>query len=532
MLDELEKRNIHIFLERHHIRNEQGVVLDFKDHPFLWDIYEDLSPKQVILKAAQIGLTTLQIIKSLWVARFKGIDIIYTLPTESDVQQFAGGKVNRIIAQNPVFQEWVKDKDSVEQKAVGDNLIYYRGTFTQKAAIMVSSDLNIYDEVDASKQDVIEQYATRLQHSKTKGEWFFSHPSAEQTGVDKYWGRSDQKHWFIKCPSCSKEQYLSYPESIDENLEQFVCKHCKAVLPDDARRKGRWVKKYKEAEFSGYWIPLLICPWISAKEILNYRKHKSEEYFWNKVLGLPYVGGGNKLTKAQLMRNLTEKVNQQEGRIVIGIDTGKKLHYVCGNQQGLFYYDETTEWAEIEKLLNRWPRSIAVIDQGGDLIGPRALREKYPGRVFLCSYGEDRKTQELVRWGKRDEDGAVIADRNRMLQLVVDEFTDGRVPLQGTENDWYDYYLHWSNLTRIKEENERGMLRKIWVRNGDDHWAHATAYWRVGMSRFATSGRVLNPDLTPPQPNSYEIEPGQVASFNPQSILPQPDFETENDWRA
>ena len=37
---------------------------------------------------------------------------------------------------------------------------------------MVSSDLNIYDEVDSSKQDVIEQYSTRLQHSPHKWEWY------------------------------------------------------------------------------------------------------------------------------------------------------------------------------------------------------------------------------------------------------------------------------------------------------------------------------------------------------------------------
>src|SRR6185503_9401985 len=108
---------------------------DFKQHPFLFHPYTDTSPKQVIFKAAQIGFSTLAIIKSLWIAKNKGMDIIYTLPTESDVQVFAGGKINRIIAQNPILQEWVKDKDSVEQKSIGHNMIYYRGTWTQKAAI-------------------------------------------------------------------------------------------------------------------------------------------------------------------------------------------------------------------------------------------------------------------------------------------------------------------------------------------------------------------------------------------------------------
>lgn len=495
----LETRNIHIFLEEYGITNEQGIKLDFFNHPFLWDVYTDLSPKQVIFKAAQIGFSTLAVIKSLWIAKNKGMDIIYTLPTESDRNEFVSGKVNRIIAQNPILQDWTKDKDAVEQKKLGNNLIYYRGTWTQKSAIMIPSDLNIYDEVDASKQDVVEQYSTRLQHSKYKWEWYFSHPSATGSGVDRYWARSDQKHWFIRCPNCKKEHYLEFPKSIDQTKKVFVCKLCRAELSDDDRRNGRWVKRYPGREFSGYWIPLLICPWVSADEILSYQRNKTEEYFMNKVLGLPYVGGGNKLSKAHFLQNLTSEnlYPDANDRVVLGMDTGKQLHYVIGSQKGLFYYGTAKDYDEIEEIMARWTRMIVVIDQGGDLIGSRKLREKYPGRVFLCSYGEDRKTKELIRWGKHDEHGAVIADRNRTIQLIVDEFTDRRIPVQGEESDWYDYWLHWNNLTRVKDVDPKtgSVKRKIWVRSGDDHWAHATAYWRIGMDRFGGAAAVTNKNV-------------------------------------
>lgn len=529
----LSDLSIHAFIQENAIKTESGELLNFKDHPFLFQPYTDESPKQAILKAAQIGFSTLAIIKSFWIANKRKMDIIYTLPTQEDVQIFAGGKINRMIAQNPVLQAWVKDKDRVEQKSIGDSIIYYRGTFNQKQAISHSSDLNIYDEVDASNQAVVEQYATRLQHSKFKWEWYFSHPSAEGTGVDRYWQRSDQKHWFICCPTCSKEQYLSWPESINEATETFVCKSCDGKIGDSTRRHGRWVAKYKNREFSGYWIPLLICPWVSAKEIIHYYNTKTEEYFWNKVLGLPYVGGGNKLTKANLMRNLTPEslYPERNERVVIGMDTGKKLHYVVGSKKGLIAFDTADDYDEIEELMERWPRAIAVVDQGGDIIGSRKLRAKYPGRVFLCSYGEDRKTQELVRWGKKDEDGSVIVDRNRMLTLVVEEFAEQRIPIMGFENDWYDYWLHWNNLTRIREEDENGKVRKIWRRAGDDHWAHATAYWRTGMDRFSDAeGGIISPDTSTPMFKSGpEISPsGQVG------YRARPNFEyaeKETDWR-
>lgn len=492
-----------------------------------------MSPKQVVLKAAQIGLSTLEILKAFWVSKNKGLDIIYTLPSEDDRNEFVSGKVNRLIAQNPVLAEYVKDKDSVEQKRVGNNIIYYRGTWTKKAAIMVSSDLNIYDEVDASKQDVIEQYATRLQASSYRWEWYFSHPSAEGTGVDVFWQRSDQKHWFIHCGACGREQYLSWPESIDPIRGIYQCKQCKAEITNQQRRKGRWVKKYKDREFSGYWIPLLINTKFSALDILKYHEDKTEEYFWNKVLGLPYVGGGNKLTKTNLFKNLINEDlwPDRTERLIIGVDTGAKIHLVAGGEYGLCHYSEDSDYAEVEKLLTNYPRAIAVIDQGGDITRPRELREKYPGRVFLCTYREaEGKTLQLIKWGAKDESGAVQADRNRVIQLVVDEFTEGRIPLQGDEEKWYDYFLHWNNLTRVKEENERGTVRKIWKRAGADHWAHATVYWRIGISRFSGNGALIKGNL----PNLADLPKAPVINAD-NTIVADPNIffkqKKQHDWR-
>lgn len=513
----LEEYSIHAFIQKYGIKTEQGYPLDFKDHLFLFDPYTDLSPKQVIFKAAQIGFSTLAINKTFWVAKNREMNIIYTLPTEGDVRDFAGGKVNRIIDQNPIYQNWTKDKDSVEQKRINNSMIYFRGTWTKRAAIMVSSDLNVYDEVDASKQTVVEEYATRLQHSKYKWEWYFSHPSASGTGVDKYWGRSDQKHWFIQCSRCKHRQFMNWPENIDQEKEIFICSKCKKELSHEDRRIGEWIKKWKGREYSGYWISLLMAPWVTAKEICDYHKYKDEEYFTNKVLGLPYVGGGNKLVKSLFIQNLTDEniYPEPDERIVIGVDTGKELHYTVGGKQGLIYYGTAKDYDEIEGMLKRWSRAIAVIDQGGDLIGSRKLREQYPGRVFLCLYGTDRKTKELVRWGKNDEDGAVTADRNRMIQMTVDEFSDKRIPVMGKEEDWYDYWLHWNNLTRVKELDEKtgSEKRRIWVRSGDDHWAHATVYWRVGMSRFGSEGAL--------------IKPGEKSNPNKPQIITK-----KHDWRT
>ena len=497
-----------LWVEKYKIKNEAGVELEFKHRKFLWDILNDLSPLQVQLKAPQIGMTVTNIIKSLWVAKKLGKEIIYTLPTQGDVQDMAGGKINRLIAQNDVLKPWVKDHDSVEQKSVGDNIIHYRGSFTTKSAMMVSSDLNIHDEVDASDQGVIEQYETRLQAKKDGWRWYFSHPSVVDFGVDKYWKQSDQKHWFITCPHCKKKQFLEWPKNIDIVRKIFVCKHCGGELKNEDRENGRWIPKYSkkwqeengiDKPFSGYWISQLMCSWITADKIIKDFNEKSPEYFSNYVLGLPYSGGDSKLDQKTLFQNLTGTATaaKDDERVIIGVDTGLNIDYVIGNKRlGLFFQGETKTYNELDALMRRWPKAITVMDAGGDLIGSRQFQERWNGRVFLC-YFTGSKVGELITWGEDDKYGMASVDREQIIQLVVDEFRIKRIPLQGTENDWYEYYLDWSNLSRIKIYDPKTNAQKgiKWVRNGRDHKALATCLWRVGVDRFSSvEAQFITPD--------------------------------------
>lgn len=529
----LEDHSIIAWLVQKGIKTETGNPIDLRDGLYLFDIFRDFSQNVVIMKGAQVRLTTTQILKAFfWMNAWK-MEGIYTLPTVTDAQEMSKSKITRLIEQNPCLKDLVKEMDSMGQKRIGGNVLYIRGTWTEKSAMMFPSDMNMYDEVDASKQDTLEQYSTRLQHSKYKIEHWFGHPSAEGFGVHKKFLASDRKHWFSKCEACQKEQYLSWPESIDPERKCYQCKFCKAELSDEDRRCGRWVRQV-ESPISGYWVPLLICPWVSAAEILKYHKEKSEPYFFNKVLGLPYVGSGNKVTWEMFSRGIKPGMNLQEGRIVIGVDTGTTIWYVCANEQGFFHYDKAKDYTELEALLGRWPTAVAVFDQGGDLIAPRKLQEKYPGRVFLCHYRANRKTQELITWGKGPEEGNVVVDRNRMIQLIVDEMADGRVVFNGTETDWYDVYLHWANMYRVEEEDALGVPVKRWERSGDDHLAHAMLYCRVGLERFIGQG---TGQIFGPKKKSF-AETGLFINPDGTATLPGPDIDAilaskkqKLDWR-
>jgi len=526
--------NITEWVKENQIVTDAGKSLYFTgDRKFLFKPFSDLSPKQVHLKAAQIGMSTIQIVKALWVAYRMNLSIIYTFPTSDLMTKFVQGKINPLIEANPVLKNLVASTDNTYQKRVGTANIIFSGAEKESQAIAFSADVLIHDELDSSKLSIIKQFQSRLQASKVKWQWLFSHPSLPEIGVHEAWQKSDQKHWFVIC-DCGKEQYLSFPDSINFEKQIYQCKDCKAEITNNQRINGRWVAKYSINEkrpFSGYWEPLLIAPWVSAKEIIDYSK--GDQYtFYTRVLGLPYTQGGDKVNLKDILKNCVDEVNDQEGRIVIGVDTGLPIWYVVGNRQGLFYKDSCKDYEPLKALMRRYSTAIMVIDQGGDLIGSRQMRELFPGRVFLCHYQRDRKTLQLIKWGANDETGNVQVDRNRMIQMVIDEFRDKRIPMNGSEEDWYDVALHFTHIYRTTEENALGVPESKWERFDDDHFVHAIVYWRTGMSRFGTGGaKIFMNDQTYMQESPELMPDQQMEAIDPKKLFQFEMPEKESDWR-
>lgn len=500
------------------IKNESGLPITFEDRPFFKDIYNDLSPKQALLKPPQIGATVMSNLKSMWVAYQLHKDIIYTLPTQTDVEDIVGGSVNRIITQNPILRSWVKEHDTVAQKSVGDSLIRYRGTFSPKQATMVPSSLNIHDEVDNSDLATLTLYETRLEAQvgeENKWRWYFSHPSIAGHGVDVYWSQSDMKEWYIVCQACQKEQTLSWPDNIDIKRECYQCSSCKTELTEHARTKvGRWKNKDGVVwdrdtgivggyEFSGWHVSQMMLFNKSARDIIKAFNDplKDKQYFYNYVLGLPFVSSEDRIEPAVVLRNAVDRVNPQEGRVVIGVDTGLGLHMTLMNRDGVFYYEHNNEltatktpYDRLRELMRRFPKSIVVLDQGGELMYTRQLQQEFPGRVFLCYYNKDRKTIEIVEWGTDDEYWKVRVDRNRMMTLMVEQLRDtGRVILNGTKEEWAEWASHFGYIYReklvtkeTKGKDDRTLYgaEYVWKRNGPDHFAHSLLYAMVGMQRY------------------------------------------------
>jgi len=478
-----------LWITDHKIKNEKGELLEFKNHKFLKDIFDDWSPVQVVRKASQVGFSTSIVLKTACAAHFKKYNIIYCLPTFNDVKQFVPTKVNQLIVNNPILAKWTKDKDTIFQKQFNPGFIYYRGTFAQKTldqkmeagvGIILSADILAMDESDRSDQVILEQYESRLDASTYKGKWYFSNPTTPFTLSQRKWEESDQKHWFVKCPHCNEWQYLDFFKNISHN--KFVCQKCGRELSDDVRRNGQWVRKYKNREISGYWINHLMCPWKTAEEISKNYETKTKQYFYNFVLGLPYTGSDITVNRDVILRNVDlSKPNFQENN-VMGVDQGLKKHYVIGNSQGIFKIGETDSWEEIKNLIKLYDIKVAVFDALPDLTEPRKIRNEFLGKVWLSYYKKEIQKADFINWDSNTF--TVYSDRTKMIELLISELIESKIKFQMKLEDLADYINHWSSVYKVVEKDSLGIERDVWESQGEDHFVHATVYFRLALERM------------------------------------------------
>lgn len=509
------------FIRQNHIRNSTGEEFEWVEHKFLLDPLCDIHPRQGINKSAQVGWSeSVGIIKALYLAKIKGMNGIYTLPTDMFLQRFVTPKVDPIIEYNPVFNDitggvQLKTIPSILKGSDGKALnryIYFMGTYNSKAkgqeqetskGVSVTADFKIHDEHSRSDQFVISQMISRLENSKFQYDWSFDNPTYPNMGADYKFQRSDQRYWFVKCPHCGWRQYLdwvrldkhdfkkgSYHCYVDTAKNQFICGKCRGEIYPEDRMDGEWIAKNSNiTDYRGYWLSQLCYIRHDVASILRKEEDPKvpKSQFYNFVLGKPYIGSDVKVTRSDIMKLLDGEVNRLEGN-AMGIDQGKVKWYVIGNEQGIFEVGHTESWEDIEKLIKKYNVKF-VTDALPYQAEPKALTEKYQGDGWRAFYKPESDQSELARFSPKNDTSVVLIRRNEMFDMIVDEIIGGKMRIQVPLFELEDFIRHWESLVRVVEEDRDMNQRFEWVRTDDDHLAHATLYFKVALMK-AQGGKI------------------------------------------
>ena len=496
---------------RENCRTEKGDKLDFHNHQFLMDIYEDMSKNIVVQKSAQTGLTTFGINRALWFGDTHSVSIIYTFPTSSDVSEFSRARVKPIIQLSNYLMSRIADIDAVELKQIGGSFIYFRGTWSERQAISIPADMLIHDETDRSKPAIISMYQERLSHSKYKHTIHLSNPSHPDYGINALYNRSDRKKWFIKCNQCKKPQVLQYPESIHISGDDiyYQCVFCGGRITDDDRRNGYWESTNPGAKISGYHITQLMAPWISAEEIIE--KKEQERWlqtFYNFVLGEPYAGENVPIKRTDLLECVQNKYDlENEARYTyMGVDQGDEVHVTIWKKdkdiKRLVYAEHITgkdgkdPFDRLPELMDKYHVISCVIDAMPNKHSARRFALQFPGRVWLCYYSDSQK--EIIKW-KEDADTkeySVTTHRTETFDKLADEIRSKNTVLPKLTQVVDEFMRHCCALAKEKVERPDGTIVWKYLATGPDHFAHSANYAMIAWSR-ATSGSLAEMDNRP-----------------------------------
>jgi len=452
------------------IVNEKREAFDFKDRPFLLDILTDFSPNIAVTACAQVGKSVTFSIKTLFAVKHLHLNVIYTMSSDSDVNEFVSSKFNKIVQANSHEFEGMAT-DNIERKEFNDRFIYFKGTNSKTAAISTTADLLIHDEISRSDQGAIETYKSRLKASNYKGRWLFSNPGSERDELDLAWLKSDQREWNITCNGCKDEHYLSFPESIDFDKKIYICKNCKKELSKDEIRGGKWVPQYPSKSFhpvnnprgiNGYHISHLMCPWISAEDVIE-ESQGDPGYFANFVLGKAYSPGDLSVSKKTILDLWTPK-DLTTNNVFLGVDVGNIKHYVVSSDKGLLKIGRFSNWSELDDIIAFWKPTSGVIDAMPDNTASKHYVDKYPFMQMSFFKENNENPQIIVWWGDKDRKGIVYSHRDRILDRMLTDMIEAKFEIGiATDKEFYLFIKHFETLRREKVVNNKGIERYCFV---------------------------------------------------------------------
>lgn len=476
--------------------NETQNPIEFQQHRFLIAPFADLHPDQVVKKSAQVGYSVTAILKSVWLAKYYKLNIIYALPTNDIIKGFVQPKVDSLITSNPAMKKLITT-DSLSLKQIGERFIHFKGTGSQREAISTSADLLVVDEFDRSLDMlVVNTFDSRLQASEYAWRWRFSNPSQVGFGVDSLYEDSDQMHWLVKCSKCNHTSWMDWEinaraiKSVEQNhyvdreARVYRCGGCKSILSNADRINGSWVAKYPSRTYRrGYWISQMMAPWVTADRIITQYDESGIEFFYQFVLGKAYTPTDLIVNRETILRANAPSIIPKTD-VVLGVDQDASGQYwVAMTPQGVFAYGKTTSWEELEHLKLTYNATV-VCDPAPFPTYPKLLAEKYKD-WYLC-YFKESKHLNIVEW----KGSVVYADRTRLLDTVATEITQAKLLFRQRPYELEEYIRDWSNIYRTTVEEPDGRSRSKWLKkdNKNSDYSFATAYARVALSRSLSAG--------------------------------------------
>lgn len=235
----------------------------------LQQIYANDHDFLVVRKPSQVGITEFNINLALWAADTgyggRGV-VLYLLPTQEMADRISQTRVGKAITESPYLRRRAtpdagvaRAPANVHRRTIGPGVIYFTGTENETQYSGIDADVVILDEFDLMSEDVLSIAQARLRSSRSPRIVVTSTPTIQDFGVTHLFDESDQRHYELRCPGCESWQEPQFPDGVDWDRMQVICRVCGVGL--DPRGEGRWFPGDPSNEkIRGYQLNRLILP--------------------------------------------------------------------------------------------------------------------------------------------------------------------------------------------------------------------------------------------------------------------------------
>ena len=457
--------------------------------------------------------------------------------TSDQMQKFVQSRINPTL-QQPYFESIVNhDNDSLKYKQIRNSSMFFRTSSTPKALEGIDIDYLSMDEYDRVGGLAESSALEAMSSSPFQIVRRWSTPTTPNMQIHKLYTQSDQWYYGHRCQHCNYLNEMSYKDYNPDNLEdsgnilcvnpegvdeltrtvqegsyQFVCQKCGKPL--DRWYNGEWTCRYPERTkgnkgIRGYFISQMNAVWISADDLKQKEMNTdSKQAFYNYTLGFPYQDLKMQVLPEDIYSNKAMLAKEQmlhRGNykfIAAGVDWGvQNWISIHGMREGgklelirLFSVRRNKNpnmiESDIEQIrveIAKYNPDIIIADTGDS--GNNVMRlEQYFGEdvVFGCTFKSSPRSTGQYKPVFNENSNTVTVDKLMQVKMYVQDLKTGRISIyQKDDNDKATLLKHWQNVViREEEDSKTEEMYQVIRRKGDDHYAIASTYARIGMTRL------------------------------------------------
>lgn len=485
-----------------------GHQLSLNDYPHLRDIYNLDSAQAVLMFSRQTAKSTtlanLMITNSVMYNFFKSL---YIAPTVDQTKVFSHDRINPVLEGSPLIKEHYMNSTLVQnvfmKQLLNGSRMYLRYALLSADRIRgYSADMNIFDEVQDLRADIIPVVQETMSRSLYKWSLYAGTPKRSKGTLATIWDRSSKNEYIIKCQSCSNWNILG-PDNIGEH--GVVCNKCGRTL--NVKQGGQWVSTYsltQKPKLEGFRVCLLHfdkAPWVNwERDVIGKQETYSTAKFHNEVLALEYDEGTSPVTEADLIKccridyDMTGSPTDLDSsyKSVMGIDYGpinsENSHTVItimqkrGDRYHVLYMKKfigkEADYAYIHKivpeLMEKWKVVHLAADYGMGEAPNSEIRSKLGyNRVIAFQHLPTQK--EKIRWNPKMP--AYTLSRNQVLNEFFQDIRNGNIVFP----KWADFEPFKDDFLNVQMEFDEEKNSMKYTSIGPDDAVHSSLYCKVAL---------------------------------------------------